>query len=43
VLEEDATSGVGVTGPIQEAVCSDATSHFGNEGLAIPQAARPDF
>ena len=43
VLEEDATSGVGVTGPLQEAVCSDATSHFGGEGLAIPQAARPDF
>jgi hypothetical protein len=39
---EDATSGVGVTGPLQEAVCSDATSHF-EHTAPIPQAAKPDF
>jgi hypothetical protein len=42
VVEEDATSGVGVTGPIQEAVCSDATSHF-EHTTPIPQSAKPDF
>jgi hypothetical protein len=42
VLVEDATSGVGVTGPLQEAVCSDATSHF-EHTAPIPQAAKPDF
>ena len=44
VLEIDATSGVGVTGPIQEAVCSDATTHFDEpNAAAIPQSAKPDF
>ena len=42
VLEIDATSGVGVTGPLQEAVCSDATSHF-EHNAGIPVAAKPDF
>ncbi len=42
VLVEDATSGVGVTGPLQEAVCSDATSHF-DHGSPIPQSPKPDF
>jgi hypothetical protein len=42
VVEVDATSGVGVTGPLQEAVCSDATSHF-EHNAAIPVAAKPDF
>ena len=42
VVEIDATSGVGVTGPLQEAVCSDATSHF-EHNSGIPQSAKPDF
>ena len=42
VVEVDATSGVGVTGPLQEAVCSDATSHF-EHNAGIPVAAKPDF
>jgi hypothetical protein len=43
VLEIDATSGVGVTGPLQEAVCSDATTHFDDVASSIPQSAKPDF
>ena len=43
VVVEDATSGVGVTGPIQEAVCSDATTHFDHGATPIPQSATPDF
>jgi len=42
VVEIDATSGVGVTGPLQEAVCSDATSHF-EHNTGIPQSTKPDF
>jgi hypothetical protein len=42
VVEVDATSGVGVTGPLQEAICSDATSHF-EHNAGIPQSATSDF
>jgi hypothetical protein len=42
VVEIDATSGVGVTGPLQESACTEATSHF-EHNAGIPQSAAPDF
>ena len=43
VLVEHATSGVGVTGPLQEAICSDATNHFAQAKSPTPQSPKPDF
>ncbi len=44
VLENDATSAVGVAGPFREGACAESNvSYFGDDKMPIPQAAKPDF
>jgi len=44
VIENDATSGRGVAGPLIEYICAEnPISYFGKDAIPLPQADKPDF